>query len=79
MLKIFKKKKEKVKIYDFKYEILWNNGTSTSGEITNSQIRPYDVFLTNKITYFGNKKAIYFNKNEIKQIEISDLVEKVEE
>lgn len=78
MLKIFKKKKEKTKIYDFKYEILWNNGTTTFGEITNSELEPYDIFLTNKMTYFGNM-ASYFNKDEIKQIEIKDLVEKVEE
>lgn len=78
MLKIFKKKKVKVKVYDFKYEILWNNGTSTFGEVTNSELEPQDILLTNKMTYFNNT-ASYFNKDEIKQIEIKDLVEKVEE
>lgn len=77
MLKIFKKKK--LKVYDFKYEIFWNNGSITNGEITNSIIKPYDMFLKNKISYFGNEMGVYFNKNEIRQIEIKDLVEKVEE
>lgn len=79
MLKIFKNKKTKVKIYDFKFEILWNNGTSTSGEITGSHLKPHDIFLTNKMTYFTTKKAVYYNRDEIKQIEIKDLEEKVEE
>ena len=73
---LFKKKNKKV--YDFKYEIYWNNGSITKGDITNSILAPEIIFLENKFTYFSTGKCTYFNRNEIKQIEIFDLIEKVE-
>lgn len=73
------KKKENKKIYDFKYEIYWNNGSITKGGITNSMIAPEVIFLENKFTYFSTGRCTYFNSNEIKQIEIFDLIEKVDD
>lgn len=72
MLKI-KNKKE----YSFKYVIYWKNGTKTAGEIKNSCLHPYRIFLKNKMTLFGNKCLNYYNKKEIIQIAITDLLEKV--
>lgn len=74
---LFKNKNKKV--YDFKYEICWNNGSVSQGCITNSKLAPEVIFLENKFTYFSTGKCIYFNSNEIKQIEIFDLIEKVSE
>ena len=74
---LFKKKNKKV--YDFKYEIYWNNGSITKGDITNSILAPEIIFLENKFTYFSTGKCTYFNSNEIKQIEIFDLIEKVDD
>lgn len=74
---LFKKKNKKV--YDFKYEIYWNNGSISKGEITNSMLPPEVIFLENKFTYFSIGKCTYFNSNEIRKIEIFDLVEKVDE
>ena len=74
---LFKKKNKKV--YDFKYEIYWNNGGISKGEITNSMLPPEVIFLENKFTYFSTVKCTYFNSNEIRQIEIFDLIEKVDE
>ena len=74
---LFKKKNKKV--YDFKYEIYWNNGSITKGDITNSIFAPEIIFLENKFTYFSTGKCTYFNSKEIKQIEIFDLIEKVDD
>lgn len=74
---LFKKKNKKV--YDFKYEIHWNNGSISKGEITNSMLPPEVIFLENKFTYFSTGKCTYFNSNEIRQIEIFDLIEKVDD
>lgn len=74
---LFKNKNKNKKVYDFKYEIYWNNGSNSKGEITNSMLPPEVIFLENKFTYFSTGKCIYFNSNEIKQIEIFDLIEKV--
>lgn len=74
MLKI----KKKNKVFDFKYKIYWKNGSTTEGDITNSKLAPEDIFLTNAFTYFAKGTCTYFNVNEIKQLEISDLVEKID-
>ena len=74
---LFKKKNKKV--YDFKYEIYWNNGSITKGDITNSMFAPEVIFLENKFTYFSKGICTYFNSNEIKQIEIFDLIEKADD
>ena len=74
---LFKKKNKK--IYDFKYEICWNNGSISEGKITNSILPPEVILLENKFTYFSTGKCIYFNSNEIRKIEIFDLIEKVDE
>lgn len=74
MLKIFKKKK----LYDFKYEILWKNGSSTIGEVKNSKLSPYGIFLANKMTHFGDKTIAYFNRNEIEQMQAKGFIEKEE-
>ena len=71
-------KKKKKKIYDFKYIIHWKDGTRTIGEITHSELPPEDIFLTDTFTYFAKGISAYFNTKEIKQLEITDLVEKVE-
>ena len=76
---LFKKKNKKEKVYDFKYEIYWNNGGISKGNITNSIIAPEVIFLENKFTYFSKGKCTYFNSNEIRQIEIFDLIEKVDD
>ena len=74
---LFKKKNKKV--YDFKYKIFWNNGSISEGEITNSKYPPNVIFLENKFTYFSTGKCTYYNRDEIKQIEIFDLIEKAED
>ena len=74
---LFKKKNKKV--YDFKYKIYWKNGSVSSGKITNSKLLPNVIFLENKFAYFSKGTCTYFNSNEIRQIEIFDLVEKVSE
>ena len=74
---LFKKKNKKV--YDFKYKIYWKNGGISEGNITNSILPPNIIFLENKFTYFSKGKCTYFNSNEIKQIEIFDLVEKIDD
>lgn len=73
MLKI---KRKKPMEYDFKFKIYWKDGKQTEGEITNSGFEPVDIFLTGKMTYFGNK-CVYYNLDAIKCIEITNLVEKV--
>ena len=73
------KRKNKSKAYDFKYKIYWKNGSITNGDITNSILAPEVIFLENKFAYFSTGKCTYFNSNEIRQIEIFDLVEKVSE
>ena len=74
---LFKNKNKKV--YDFKYEIYWNNGGISKGKITNSMFPPEVIFLENKFAYFSTGKCTYFNSNEIRQIEIFDLIEKIED
>ena len=74
---LFKKKNKKV--YDFKYKIYWKNGIITNGDIANSRLAPEVIFLENNFTYFSKGTCTYFNSNEIRQIEIFDLVEKVSE
>lgn len=74
---LFKKKNKTV--YDFKYKICWNNGSVSEGEIINSMFAPEVIFLENKFTYFLTGKCTYFNNNEIRQIEIFDLIEKVDD
>lgn len=76
---LFKKKNKKEKVYDFKYKIYWKNGSITEGDITNSILAPEVIFLENKFTYFSKGTCTYFNSNEIRQIEIFDLIEKVDE
>lgn len=73
---MFKKLKKQI-IYDFKYKIYWKDGSSTEGEIKNSSFDPADIFLTRKITAYGNGIWTYYNLDEIKQIEITDFVEKI--
>lgn len=73
---IFKRKK--VKVCDFKYKIYWNDGSISEGEITNSKFPPSAIFLENKFVYFLAGKGACFNRDEIKQIEIFDLIEKEE-
>ena len=73
------KRKNKSKVYDFKYKIYWKNGSITNGDITNSILAPRVIFLENNFTYFSKGTCTYFNSNEIRQIEIFDLIEKVDE
>lgn len=73
MLKIKRKKQIE---YNFKFKIYWQDGKQTEGEIINSSFEPVDIFLTKKMTYFGNGKCVYFNLDAVKWIEITDLVEK---
>ncbi len=70
--------RKKVKKCDFKYKIYWNNGSISEGEITNSKYPPSAIFLENRFVYFLAGKGAYLNRDEIKQIEIFDLVEKEE-
>lgn len=67
MLKIKRlfRKKSKTKLCSFKYEILWENGNSTTGKITNSEVEPHEIFLTDKMTYLGNKIASYYSRDKI--------------
>ena len=74
---LFKKKNKKV--YDFKYKIYWTNGSITNGDITNSILAPEVIFLENNFTYFSKGTCTYFNSNEIRQIEIFDLIEKADD
>lgn len=76
---MIKTRKKKQKIYDFNYTIYWKNNSETVGRIENSELEPFDIFLTNKMTYFGNGVASYYNADAIKFIEITDYVEKVGE
>ena len=78
MLTLPIKKTKKRKVYDFKYKIFWKNGGTTDGYVTGSELAPEEIFLTNTFTYFAKGTCTYFNKNEIRQLEIFDLVEKVD-
>lgn len=71
----FKKKNKKC---DFKYKIYWVDGSISEGEITNSKYPPSAIFLEGKFIYFLAGKGACFNRDEIKHIEIFDLVEKEE-
>ena len=71
-------KRKKVKVYNFKYKIYWDDGSVSEGEITNSKFPPDIIFLKNKFICFSGGKCVCFNINEIRQIEIFDLVEKEE-
>ena len=73
------KRKNKSKAYDFQYKIYWKDESISEGNITNSMFPPEVIFLENKFAYFSTGKCTYFNSNEIRQIEIFDLVEKVSE
>ena len=74
----FKRNKNKSKAYDFKYKIYWRDGSVSEGNITNSMFPPEVIFLENKFICFSGGKCAYFNSDDIKQIEIFDLVEKEE-
>ena len=74
---LFKNKNKKV--YDFKYKIYWRDENISEGNITNSILPPEVIFLENKFAYFSTGKCTYFNSNEIREIEIFDLIEKVED
>lgn len=74
MLKIKKKK-----LYSFDYEIHWKSGGITKGAIIHSQLPPEKIFLENKITYVSNNNsAWYYNLQDIRNLEITNLIEKVE-
>ena len=72
------RKKINKKVYNFRYKIYWKNGDATEGIIENSEGELLEIFLTNSLTYFSKGVCAYFNSDEIRQIEIYDLVEKVE-
>ena len=74
---LFKNKNKKV--YDFKYKIYWRDKSISEGNITNSMFPPEVIFLENKFAYFLGGKCTYFNSDDIKQIEIFDLIEKVDD
>jgi hypothetical protein len=76
MLNIFKKRKNKC--YDFKYKVYYIDQTILEGEIKNSSLEPHEIFLLNKMVYSDNS-CKYYNPEAIKQIEITDLIERVEE
>lgn len=76
---IFKKKKEPKKLYDFDYTICFKNNKEITGNIRNSKLKPEKIFLNDAITYFNKGKVYYYNTNEIQILEITNLVEKVEE
>ena len=71
-------KKKKVKLCDFKYKIFWNDGSISEGEITNSKYPPSAIFLEGKFIYFLAGNGACLNRDEIRQIEIFDLIEKGE-
>ena len=71
-------KKKKVKVCNFKYKIYWTDGGISEGEITNSKYPPSAIFLENRFIYFLPGKGACLNKDEIREIEIFDLVEKEE-
>ena len=73
------KKNKKQKMYMFDYKIYWKDGTKTLGEVIDSFLSPAEIFLSNKITIYGSGKATYYNADEIKQIEVTNLLEKVDE
>ena len=74
---IFKRNKNKSKkVYDFKYKIYWRDESISEGNITNSTSSPEVIFLKNRFVCFSGGKCAYFNSDDIKQIEIFDLVEK---
>lgn len=68
--------KTKKKEYSFNYEILFKSGSRIIGEIKNSCLKPFQIFLKNKITIFGDNTYTYYNKKEIAAIRIENLVEK---
>lgn len=74
MLKIKDKK------YDFDFEVFLNNGEKLEGKTNNNNIPIYDFFLENRITYFidenGEKSALWFNKDAINFIKITNIKEK---
>ena len=70
------KRKNKSKAYDFKYKIYWRNESISEGSITNSTLPPEIIFLKNKFICFSGRKCAYFNSDDIRQIEIFELVEK---
>ena len=70
------KRKNKSKAYDFKYKIYWRDESISEGSITNSTLPPEIIFLKNKFICFSGGKCAYFNSDDIRQIEIFDLVEK---
>ena len=70
------KRKNKSKAYDFKYKIYWRDESISEGNITNSTLLPEVIFLENKFICFSGGKCAYFNSDDIRQIEIFDLVEK---
>lgn len=49
------------------------------GVIENSSIPPEDIFLDNKLIYFGDGKCLYFNRDKIAFLDITNLVEKVDD
>ena len=70
------KRKNKSKVYDFKYKIYWRDESISEGNITNSMLPPEIIFLKNKFICFSGGKCACFNSDDIRQIEIFDLVEK---
>lgn len=79
MLKIKDIFKKKQKVYDYNYTVYWKDGTNTVGKVENSNIDPANLFLTGKMTYYSDGKGYYYNLDEIKIIEVTDLVKKVEQ
>lgn len=71
-------KKKTKKIYNFNYTIYWKDGTNTTGEVINSNLTPTEILLSDRMTIYSSGKAYYYNLNEIKQVEVINLVEKVE-
>lgn len=74
-----KKNKKKQKNYNFNFKIYWKDGSTTTGEVIDSSLSPTEILLSDAMTIYGSGKAFYYNLKEIKQVEVTDLVEKVQE
>lgn len=67
------------KRYDFKYKVYWKNGEVSNGSTENSPMHPKEIFLNNNFICFNNGCCTYFNREEIRNIEITDFKERDEE
>lgn len=64
------------KKYDFKYKVYWKNGDITEGSTEGSKLHPAELLLENNFTCFNNNSCVYFNKDEIRNIEITNYIER---